>query len=201
MADPSNADLKTLLEGLARGQEDVKGQIALFAAQAATVRKQMAELDTRFNAALAALALRVDAMEKRSPAGSSASTAASRDGSGRRERARTVSPHREFTAVDNELVLMGFRVEVTKKAVENWLLPIVDESKLVRPEVLCRSGSWSAKLVFPTGSDARAFYNLHKKPLSFAVTTGTHVCAPHDIAVKWPRTDRQRETGRLLAPA
>ena len=168
---PLQGTLNSVGSKLDAAIDELKGELKACKAEVANINRD-----------LAAAVLRIAQLEQRPASGSwaSGSTTASWDGgtssastaSSRRVRARTHSPESRSVSSGRDVILVGFQVEVTKTAVEKWLFPIIDGAGQERPEVLCKAGSKSARLVFKTGADARSFFNLHRRSLTCVANSG-----------------------------
>ena len=97
-----------------------------------------------------------------------------------------------------ELVILGFKVALTKTVAERWLEPHFGSAG-VRPTVHCKAGTQSIRLVFETAMATDAFYKLFKNGLVFNVASSSLGVEPHTVHVKRPRNEQERADGKLMS--
>ena len=114
----------------------------------------------------------------------------------------TATPSRENRDLDTELILVGFPVPISKKVAVRVLENCIAGTLQNMPEVLCKAGSKSARLIFHTREEARRFHTVigSSVKLQFTCESQLHSGGVQKLALKKSVPLETRLTGKSLSP-
>ena len=225
MGDVQEATLKAIYEALNQQGSQVQGLMGDLKAELGSLSGVLKQLEDKFDMRIKAIEEshkgmldRIVALERATEIAapnasirSYASTVASSPPGPDFKRMRvehnnwqvgSASPSMENRDLDTELILVGFPVPISKKVAVRILENCVAGTLQTVPEVLCKAGSKSARLIFRSKEEAKRFHTVigSSDKLQFTCESQLHTGGVQKLALKKSVPLETRLTGKSLSP-